>query len=69
MHVLCKIVGIVEVDDTLLMGVYHILGQKEPLCDILAHLSRHIVSLYTVYGRVLVGVLLLYFLIIALKKA
>ena len=55
--------------DTLLVCLYNISGKKESLGDILAHLACHVITLYAVYCRVLVRVLLLDLFVIALKKA
>ena len=66
---LCKIICVMEMYKPLLMRIYNIWREKESLCNILAYLASHIISLNTVYSRILVGILLLYFLIIALQKA
>ena len=66
---LCKVIRIVEMDKSLLMRLNYILRKQETACDILAHLTCHVVTLYAVYSRILVGILLLYLLVIALKKA
>ncbi len=67
-HMLRKIVGVVKMDYTLFVRFDYIPGQKYAACYILAHFARHIVTLNTVNGRVLVGVFLLYFLIITFNK-
>ena len=66
MHMLGKIVCIMKMDDTLFMCLYYIRRQQESLRNILADLSGHIISLYTVYSRILIRILLLHFLIITL---
>ena len=66
---LCEIICIVEMDKPLLMSLHYILRKQETACDILAHLTCHVVTLHAVYSRILVGVFLLYLLVIALKKA
>ena len=68
MHMLCKIIGIVEMYNSLLMGFYNILWQKEALGNILADFSCHIITLHTAYSWILVAVFLLYFLILAGKQ-
>ena len=69
MHVLCKIVGVMEVDNTLLMCTDHFVRKKESSRQVAADFSGHIIALYTVDSRILVGVLLLHFLIAALDQA
>jgi hypothetical protein len=68
MHMLSKVVTVVEVDNTLLMSLNDILRKKESLSDVLADLTCHIVTLYAVDCRVLIGVLLLELLVVALDK-
>ena len=58
-----KIIGVVEVDDPRLMRLHDLLGKQYPLRKVFADFSRHIISLCRVDDRVLVGILLLYFLI------
>ena len=67
-HVLGIVVGIVEVDDALLMRLDDLRGEQHAHGQILADLAGHIVTLYAVDGRVLVGVLLLDFLVVALDE-
>ena len=55
-------------NDPFLMCFHNIRLQQETSCDILADLSRHIVTLYAVYGRVFIGIFLLYFFIITFKQ-
>jgi diguanylate cyclase (GGDEF)-like protein len=50
----------------LLVCIYNICWKKKSFSNILADLSCHIISLYTINSRILIGILLLYFLIIAL---
>ena len=47
-------------DRPLLMSLHYILRKQETACDILAHLTCHVVTLHAVYSRILVGVFLLY---------
>ena len=69
MHVLCKIVGVMEVDNALLMRTDYFVRKKESSRQVAADFSGHIIALYTVDSRILVGVLLLHFLIAALDQA
>ncbi len=69
MHMLCKIIRIMEVNDTLFMRFNYIHRKKKPSCKILADLACHIVTLNAVYSRVLVGVFLLCLFIITFDKA
>jgi len=48
------------------MCFHNIFRQQESLRDILADFSRHIISLYTVYSRIFIGIFLFYFLIVTL---
>ena len=57
-HMLCKIVCIVEMDQPLLVCLYDILRKQQPSCQILAYLSCHIITLHTVDDRILIGILL-----------
>ena len=68
-HVLGVIVGVVEVDDALVVGVHNVLGQQDAVGDVAADLTGHIVALGGIHHRVLVGVLLLGLLVIALDEA
>ena len=68
-HVLGKVVGIVEVDDALLVGLDDVGRQQHAHGQVLGDLARHIVTLDRVDGGVLVGVLLLDLLVVALDEA
>ena len=68
MHMLGKIVGIMEMDNTLVMSLHHIIRQQHTHGKILGNLACHIVALYWVNGGVLIGILLLNILIVALNK-
>ena len=68
-HVLGEVVGIVEVDQTLLMCLYDLRVQQQTGGQILGDLAGHIVALYTVDGGVLVGVFLLDLFVLALDQA
>ena len=67
-HVLGVIVGVVEVDDALPVGLHDLLGQQDPLCNVPAHLAGHVVPLGGIHHRVLVGVFLLGLLVAALDQ-
>ena len=54
MHMLCKIVCIMEMYNSLLMSIYYVFRQQHSLCNILAYFSCHIVSLHTIYGRIFI---------------
>ena len=68
-HVLGKIIGIVEMNQSLIVGGYNVVGKKNPLGDILAYLTGHVVTLHAVDRGILVGVLLLDFFIVAFNQA
>ena len=68
MHVLCIVVRIMEMYYSLLIRLHNLSRKKKPSCDILAHLSCHVISLNTVYSRILVGVLLLNLFIIIFNQ-
>ena len=68
-HMLGKVVGVVEVDETLLMSLDDLGVQQQAGGQILGDLTGHVVALDAVDGGVLVGVLLLDFLVLALDKA
>ena len=67
-HVLCKVIRIVEMDQSLLICLNDFFRKKKSSCQVLADLTRHIITLYAVDDRVLVGILLHHFLIITLDK-
>ena len=67
-HVLGIVVGIVEVDDALLMRLDDLRRQQHTHRQVLADLAGHIVALDAVDGRVFVGVLLLDLLVVALDQ-
>ena len=68
-HVLGIVIRVVEVDDTLVVGVHDVLRQQDAVGDVPADLAGHIVPLGGVHHRVLVGVLLLGLLVVALDQA
>ena len=67
-HMLGEIVGVVEVDDALLMGLHNILGQQQTVGNIPGHLAGHIIPLGGVHHGIFVGVLLLGLLVVALDE-
>ena len=68
-HVLREVVGIVEVDDAVVVRLDNLARQEHAHGEVLGDLARHVVALDGVDGRILVGVLLLHFLVIALDKS
>ena len=68
-HVLGKIVGVVEVDKAFLMRLNDLRVQQQAGSQVFGDLTGHIVALDAVDGGVLVGVLLLDFLVLALDQA
>ena len=68
MHMLRKIVGVMEVDDARLVRLHHILRQQQTLGQVLGHLARHIVALDGVDGGVLVGIFLLDLFVVRLDQ-
>ena len=68
-HVLGKVVRIVEMDQALLMGFDDLRVQQQAGGQVLGDLTGHVVALDTVHGGVLVGVLLLDFFVLALDQA
>ena len=67
-HVLSKIIRVVEVNYTLLVRLNNIRRQKYTLGYILAYLACHIVALNAVYGGIFIGIFLLYFLVVTFDK-
>ena len=45
MHMLCEVVGIMEVDYTLVMRLHNILGEQHSASDVLGYLACHVVTL------------------------
>ena len=68
-HMLGKIVGVVEVDETFLMRLNDLRVQQQAGSQVFGDLTGHIVALDAVDGGVLVGVLLLDFFVLALDEA
>ena len=67
-HVLGKVIRIVEMDQALIMGIHDLLGQQHTLSQVLGNLAGHVVTLNGIDGRVLVGVLLLNLFVVALNQ-
>ena len=67
-HMLSEVVGVVEVDQTLLISLDDIGREKHSSCQVAADLARHIVALNAVDGGILVGILLLNLLVVALDQ-
>ena len=67
-HMLRKVIRIMEMNETCLVSGNDILIEKESLGDILTYLTGHIVTLNAVDGRILIGVLLLDLFIVALDE-
>ena len=53
-HMLSKIVTVVEVDNACLVSLNNILGKQNSLCYILRYFARHVVTLNAVYRGVFV---------------
>ena len=69
MHMLCVIISIMEMYYTGFMSFNNIRRQQKPFCKITADFTGHIITLYTVDSRILVGIFLLDFLVGTLDKA
>ena len=67
-HVLGVVIHIVEMDDALFMRGDNILGKEQTGGDVLGYLARHVVALNAVDRRVLVGVFLLDFFVVAFDE-
>lgn len=68
-HRLRDIVQIVYMDDTLIMGGDYICREQEAPTDVSADFARHIVPERAVDDRVLVGIFLFGFLVVAFEQA
>ena len=68
-HVLGKVVGIVEVDQALIVCLDDLRVQQQAGGQVFGDLTSHIVTLDAVHGGVLVGVLLLDLFVLALDQA
>ena len=69
MHMLCKIVGVVEVDNSFLMRANHLIRKKKSSRQVTADFAGHIITLNAVDRRILIGILLLHFLVAAFNQA
>ena len=67
-HMLRKVVAVMEVDDPLIMGLHNIRGQQNTVGDITGNLTGHIVALGGIDHRVLIGIFLLGLLVAALDE-
>ena len=67
-HVLGKVVRVVEVDDALVVGLHDLGGKQLAHREVLGDLAGHVVALNGDDGGVLVGVLLLDLLVVALDE-
>ena len=68
-HMLGKVVGVMEMDNALIVRIHDLLGQQNAVGNILGHLTCHIVTLHGIDGGVLIGVLLLDFLVVGFNQA
>ena len=67
-HVLGKVVRIMEVDEALVVRLDDVLGQQQAAREVLAHFACHVVALRAVDDRILVGVLLLGLFVVELDE-
>ena len=67
-HVLGKVIGVVEVNDALVVGLHDLGRKQDALGEVLGDLAGHVVALHGVDGGVLVGVLLLDLFVVALDQ-
>ena len=65
---LCKIIRIMEMNDSLLMRFHDLLRQKHTSGQILADLSGHVIPLRRVDHRIFIGIFLIYFFIDVLDQ-
>ena len=56
-------------DNPFFMRAHNVFRQQETLGNVLADFACHIIALHAVYGRVFIGIFLLYFFVIALNQA
>ena len=54
MLLLREIIGIMEMDDAFFMGCHNLLRKKDPARQVFGNLSRHIVALGGIDGRILI---------------
>ena len=67
-HVLRKVIRVMEVNETLIVSLHNILWQKLALNKIFGNLTGHIVTLYGNNSRILIGILLFNFFVVALYQ-
>ena len=67
-HVLRKVIRVMEVNKTLIVSLHNILWQKLALNKIFGNLTGHIVTLYGNNSRILIGILLFNFFVVALYQ-
>ena len=67
-HVLCEIVCIMEMNNTFPMSICNIMGQQKAGRNVLADFARHVITLYTVDNRILIGIFLLDFFIFEIQQ-
>ena len=67
-HMLGKIIGIVKMDQALLVSLHNVGREQHSARQVAADLACHVVALYAVDGRVLVGIFLFYFFVVAFDQ-
>ena len=67
-HMLGEVVGVMEVDDALVVCPHNILGEQHSACNVLRHLACHVVTLNRVDGGIFIGILCLNFFVGALDQ-
>ena len=68
MHVLGEVVGVVEMDETVVMGFDDVMRQKFAHGEVFRNFAGHVVALHRNHGGVLVGVFLLHFFVVGFDK-
>ena len=68
-HMLCEIIRIMEVDQSVVVCVNNILGQQDTVCDISGNLAGHIITLGGIDHGIFVGIFLLCLFVVALDQA
>ena len=64
-----KIIGIMEMDNTLLMGLHNFPGQQQAFAQISGDLAGHIIPLGRIDHGIFIGILLFGLLVAALDQA
>ena len=67
-HMLREVIGVVEVDDALVMGGHNLGRQQKAHGNVFGNLARHIVALHGIHRGVLVRILLLHFFVVAFDE-